>query len=74
MAWEQERAKRRLVEASQLAAEGKLDDDAREQVSKLFAEHTEAVVEQVLAYEATDRITSYNVCYTKLLRIQISNL
>ncbi len=56
MAWEQERAKRRLVEASQLAAEGKLDDDAREQVSKLFAEHTEAVVEQVLAYEATDPV------------------
>jgi len=56
LAWDQERAERRLVEASQLAAEGRLDDEAQKKVSRLFAEHTEKVVEQVLAYEETDPV------------------
>jgi tetratricopeptide (TPR) repeat protein len=54
--WEQERAGRRLVEASQLAAEGRLDSEKQETVSKLFAEHTEAMVEQVLVAEETDPV------------------
>lgn len=56
VAWEQERAELRLVEASQLAAEGRLDSAKQEQVSKLFAEHTGAIVERVLAAEETDPV------------------
>jgi tetratricopeptide (TPR) repeat protein len=56
VAWEQERAELRLVEASQLVAEGRLDSAKQEQVSKLFAEHTEAIVERVLAAEETDPV------------------
>lgn len=54
--WERERAERRLVEASQLAAEGRLDEQKQEQVSKLFAEHTEHMVEQVRAVEESDPV------------------
>lgn len=56
--WEQERAERRLVEASQLAAEGRLDEQKQEQVSKLFAEHTENMVKQVRAVEETDPVSA----------------
>lgn len=56
VAWEQERAELRLVEASQLAAEGRLDSEKQEQVSKLFTEHTEAIVEQVIAVEDDDPV------------------
>ncbi len=56
LAWEQERAERRLLEAGQLAAEGRLDNEKREQVAKLFAEHTGAIVEQALAVEKSDPV------------------
>lgn len=52
--WEGERAELRLEEASQLAAEGRLDTELQEEVSKLFAEHTEAVTEKMHAIESTD--------------------
>jgi len=61
VAWERERAERRLTEASQLAAEGRLDGEKQEQVSQLFAEHTEAVVEQVLAFEESDPVLAAEV-------------
>ena len=54
--WERERAERRLVEASQLEAEGRLDDEKQQKVSELFAEHTNAVVEQVRAVEESDPV------------------
>lgn len=64
IAWEQERAERRLVEASQLAAEGRLDEKNQEQVSKLFAEHTNAVLEQVLATEEVDPVLAAEMSST----------
>jgi len=54
--WERERAERRLVEASQLEAEGRLDDEKQQKVSELFAEHTSAMVEQVRAVEESDPV------------------
>lgn len=54
IAWDRERAERRLVEASYLASEGRLDPEKQEKVSKLFAQHTEAMFEKVLAYEDVD--------------------
>jgi len=54
IAWEQERAERRLMEAGQLVAEGRLDDGKQEQVSKLFAEHAENIVEQMRVAEEID--------------------
>ncbi len=54
IAWEQERAERRLIEASKLASEGRLNTENKEKVSKLFAEHTEAVVQYVRDIETKD--------------------
>ncbi len=54
--WERKRAEMRLSEATKLASEGRLDAEKKEEVSKLFAEHTHAVVEQVLATEKTDPV------------------
>jgi len=56
IAWERERAERRLVEASKLEAEGRLDGEKQKQVSELFAEHTSAMVEQVRAVEESDPV------------------
>jgi hypothetical protein len=52
--WESKRAELRLQEASQLAAEGRLDTERQEEVSKLLAEHTDAVNEKVHAMEESD--------------------
>jgi tetratricopeptide (TPR) repeat protein len=54
IAWNKERAERRLLEASQLAAEGRLDEKNKEKVSKLFAEHTEEMIQEVRAVEVQD--------------------
>ncbi len=54
--WERKRAEMRLSEAAKLASEGRLDAEKKEKVSRLFAEHTHAVVAQVLATEKTDPV------------------
>lgn len=56
ISWERERAERRLVEASKLESEGRFDVAKKEKVSKLFAEHTRAMVEQVRAVEESDPV------------------
>lgn len=52
--WERERAERRLEEASQLAVEGRLDAERKQEVSRRFAQHTDAIVKKVHAVESTD--------------------
>ncbi len=61
ISWEKERAERRLEEASRLMSEGRLDDKKREKVSKLFEEHTKAIVEHVLESEKTDPVLAAEV-------------
>jgi tetratricopeptide (TPR) repeat protein len=56
IAYERQLAELRLEEASMLAAQGRLDDEAQEEVAKRFAEHTEAVVEKVKAVEESDPV------------------
>ncbi len=56
MTWERERAVRRLDEASQLASQGRLDPERQQEVTRLFAEHTEAAVSSVRAVEKTDPV------------------
>jgi hypothetical protein len=50
--WEEERAERRLEEASKLAAAGKLDDVTRAQLETKFAAHAERVKEQLAKLES----------------------
>ncbi len=59
--FEQTRAELRLKEASQLASEGRLDSKKQEAVAKLFAEHTEAVTEQVQEVEESDPVLAAEV-------------
>lgn len=59
IAWERERAERRLIEASKLASEGRLTAENKEKVSKLFAEHTGAVVQGVREIEAQDPLLAF---------------
>lgn len=61
IAWERERAERRLDEASQLAAEGRLDSDRKEEVTRRFAQHTDSVVQRVLAVEQSDPVLAAEV-------------
>jgi hypothetical protein len=61
LAWERERAEMRLTEAGQLAAAGQLDTKKQETVAELFAEHAEAVVEQVLAVELVNPVYAAEV-------------
>jgi len=61
LTWERERAEKRLEEAGQLAAEGRFDAKAQEEVARRFAEHTEKVVEKVQRVEATDPVLAAEV-------------
>ena len=59
--WERKRAEMRLSEAAKLALEGRLDSEKKEEVSRLFAEHTHAVVERVLETEKTDPVLAAEI-------------
>jgi|GEM_PF-817384 len=59
--WDRQRAELRLSEASQLAAEGRLNPARQEEVSRRFAQHTEAVVNSVLAVEKKDPVLAAEV-------------
>jgi len=61
ISWERERAELRLKEASQLAAEGRLDSKNQEKVATLFAQHTEAVVKEVQEVEKDDPVLAAEV-------------
>lgn len=51
LAWERELAERRLMEASRLAAEGRLDGELKDEILKRFAEQSDALVAHVYAVE-----------------------
>lgn len=56
VAWEQERAERRLDEAGQLAAAGKLDAKKQAQVSRLFSTQATKVFTHVREIKQTDPV------------------
>ena len=61
IAWKQERAERRLVEASQLAAEGRLDEKNKEKISQLFVKQSEEIVEEIRAIESKNPVLAAEV-------------
>lgn len=61
VAWEQERAERRLEEAGQLAAAGKLDAETQAQVSHLFSTQATKVFAQVQEIEHTDPMLAMEI-------------
>ncbi len=61
LAWERERAERRLLEASRLALEGRLDQGRREEVARRFAQHTDNMVKQVIALGRVDPVLAAEV-------------
>lgn len=61
LAWERERAERRLEEASTLAAEGRLNDENKEEVSRRFAQHTTEIVDKVREVESEDPVLAAEV-------------
>lgn len=49
IAWKKERVERRLMEASHLAAQGRLDEESAEKLSRLFVEQSGEMIEEVRA-------------------------